>query len=254
MSRADAPAAVDRDWRFREERTYQIPESWADNGRHEVPEDVDERYYAVQVKLGVSLQWGVDDTGAIVDGPHRDKPTVRVCYVARDGCSAYVRDWDAVLDDGQATPERNFASVLAVDPDDADPVDDVDNQVWYRDVLQQRYDVTPIVADGGTSTSDTEQSRSFRLDQPSSFMTVAEDMSYLLDLAVSEAEYPMQVNISIEIGPPEPEKICEYEGCDHDAQTVVVFEELDSWHEFCAGHAGITVQQHDDARTLGGER
>jgi len=157
MSRADSPTAVDREWRFKPERTHRIPSTWADNARHEVPDDGQERYYAVQIKLGVSLQWGVDDTGSIVDGPHRDKPTVRACYVDRDGCRAYVRDWDAVLDgDGKATPERDFASVLTIDPDDADPVDDHSDRVFYRAVLQDRYDVTPVVADGGQSTGGTE--------------------------------------------------------------------------------------------------
>lgn len=153
MSRADSPTVVDREWRFKPERTYRIPATWADNGRREVPNDGEERYYAVQIKLGVSLHYGVDAAGEIVDGPHRDKPTVRACYVARDGYRAYVRDWDTVLtEDGRVTPERDFASVLAVDLDDADPVEDADNRVWYREVLRERYDVTPIVADGGQST------------------------------------------------------------------------------------------------------
>lgn len=156
MSRAGSPTVTDREWRFREERTYSIPESWADNGRHEVADDDQERYYAVQVKLGVSLQWGVDDTGSIVDGPHRDKPTVRVCYVARDSCSAYVRDWDAVIDDGRATPERDFASILAIEPADANPVEEESNREWFREILSDHYDVTPVVADGGQSTDGTE--------------------------------------------------------------------------------------------------
>jgi|GEM_PF-6029069 len=157
MSRADSPTAVDRDWRFKPERTYRIPSTWAENGRHEDPTDGEERYYAVQIKLGVSLRYGVDAAGEIVDGPHRDKPTVRVCYVSLDGCSAYVRDWDAVFDENGATPESDFASVLAADPSDTDPVDDEDNRAWYREVLAERYDLTPVVADGGQPVDGTDR-------------------------------------------------------------------------------------------------
>ncbi|WP_155119465.1 hypothetical protein [Halomicrobium katesii] len=153
---ATSSSGSDREWRFQEERRYQIPESWADNGRHEVADEGEEQFYAVQVKLGVELQWTVDGAGEPVDGPHRDRPVVQACYVSRDGSAAFVRDWDAVLDDGRATPERDFASVVAVDPADADPVEDDDNRQRYRDILQDRYDADPIVADGGQSSGETE--------------------------------------------------------------------------------------------------
>jgi len=84
-------------------------------------------------------------------------------------------------------------------------------------------------------------------------MLVSEDATQLLAAAVDDAEYPMQVNISIEIGAPEPEGMCEYNDCENDAETVVYFENLDTWYDYCAGHAGITVQDHEDARTLRGE-
>jgi hypothetical protein len=95
--------------------------------------------------------------------------------------------------------------------------------------------------------------RSIRLDQPSSFMMVAEDLTQFLDAAVDDGEYPMQVNVSIEIDAPEPHGECEYNDCKNDAETVVYFEDLDTWYDYCAGHAGITVQDHDDAQTLRGE-
>jgi len=157
MTATDAPTATDREWRFQPELTYQIPPTWADNGRHEVSDDDEERHYAVQIKLGISLHYGVNAAGEIVDGPHRDKPTVRVCYVSRDGRSAIVRDWDAVIKDGRAIPESEFASILAVDPADSDPVEDDENRSWYREVLNERYDVRPIIADGGQSTGETER-------------------------------------------------------------------------------------------------
>ena len=150
---ATSSSGSDREWRFKPERAYQIPASWADNGRHEIADDGEEQFYAVQIKLGVELQWTVDGTGDPVDGPHRDRPVVRACYVSRDGSDAYVRDWDAVIEDSRATPERDFASVVAVDPADADPVESESNRECYRDVLQERYDVEPIVADGGTQTA-----------------------------------------------------------------------------------------------------
>ncbi|WP_436909960.1 hypothetical protein [Halosimplex marinum] len=107
------------------------------------------------------------------------------------------------------------------------------------------------MTEGGKSVNGVE--RSFRLNQPSGFMLVAEDLTQLLDAAVNGADYPMQVNVSIEIDAPEPEGECEYHGCEKDAETVVYFENLDTWNDNCAGHAGVVVQRHDDARTLGGD-
>jgi len=48
-------------------------------------------------------------------------------------------------------------------------------------------------------------------------------------------------------------KTCEYNNCENDAQTTVLFEDIDRSHEFCAGHAGISVQRHEDAVALNGK-
>jgi len=91
-----------------------------------------------------------------------------------------------------------------------------------------------------------------RLDQPSSFMHINENVTHLLDRAVDDGRYPMQVNVSVEIEPPEARGQCEYNDCEKDAESVIYFDELDMVQDLCAGHAGITVQRHDDAVALNG--
>jgi len=90
-----------------------IPESWAENGRHEDIPANREPFYAFQVKSGLLLEYEVDSTGNPISGPHREDPAFRVLYITADGKQAILREFIAIENGTQAfKPPNDFPSII----------------------------------------------------------------------------------------------------------------------------------------------
>lgn len=124
-----------------------IPRSWAENGAREPrssPDDV--RVYAIRVKVGSLLEWTVDQSGTVVDGPHRERTGLRTLYVSADGQRATVYDHfgEPVRGGGQLSVKpdaTHWTSVRAVAPDRLDDVEARSHREAYRQEVADLYDV-----------------------------------------------------------------------------------------------------------------
>lgn len=82
-----------------------VSEQWLAAG---AVEDVTEgctRTYPVLVRAGVELAGKRTSGGDLVDGPHRERPALRVLYVTSDGALAHERSIEANRDGERFTPK-----------------------------------------------------------------------------------------------------------------------------------------------------
>jgi len=128
-------------WRWKDETDNRsLPQSWADNGRTESPEEDEVQLYAIQCRAGLLLEWLVNTrTGKLLRGPLSEKPGIRVLYVTADGEHAVVEESEAREVDGSWRPPKQFASVISKKIDEADPVPD-SSQDHYRRLVEDLYD------------------------------------------------------------------------------------------------------------------
>jgi len=129
-------------WRWKDETDNRpLPQSWADNGRTESPEEDEVQLYAIQCRAGLLLEWLVNTrTGKLIRGPLSEKPGIRVLYVTADGEHTIIKESEAREVDGSWKPPKQFASIIAKDPEEADPVPD-SSQDHYRRSVRDLYDV-----------------------------------------------------------------------------------------------------------------
>lgn len=130
-----------RKWHWKDETDNRsLPQSWADNGRTESPEENEVQLYAIECRVGLLLEWLVNTrTGKLLRGPLSEKPGVRVLYVTADGESALVKESEAREIDDSWKPPKEFASIIAKDIEEADPVPD-SSQDYYRRSVEDLYD------------------------------------------------------------------------------------------------------------------
>ncbi|GGM49372.1 hypothetical protein [Haloarcula argentinensis] len=128
-------------WRWKDETDNRsLPQSWADKGRTESPEEDEVQLYAIQCRAGLLLEWLVNTrTGKLLRGPLSEKPGIRVLYVTADGEYALVKESEAREIDDSWKPPKRFASIIAKDPEEADPVPD-SSQDYYRRSVEDLYD------------------------------------------------------------------------------------------------------------------
>jgi hypothetical protein len=128
-------------WRWKDEtENRSLPQSWADNGRTESPEEDEVQLYAIECRAGLLLEWLVNTrTGKLLRGPLSEKPGIRVLYVTADGEHALVKESEAREIDGSWKPPKQFTSVIAKDIEEADPVPD-SSQDYYRRSVEELYD------------------------------------------------------------------------------------------------------------------
>ncbi|GCF15928.1 hypothetical protein Harman_38630 [Haloarcula mannanilytica] len=131
-----------RKWRWNDRTENRaFPQSWADNGRTEAPEDGEIELYAIQWRAGLLLEWVINiRTGKLVKGPLREQPGIRVLYVTADGDRGMVQEWQARETDGRLKPPTEFASIVAKSSEKTDAVQDSD-QDYYRRSVDVLYDV-----------------------------------------------------------------------------------------------------------------
>ena len=129
-------------WRWKDETDNRpLPQSWADNGRTEPPEGNEVQLYAIQCRAGLLLEWLVNTrTGKLLRGPLSEKPGLRVLYVTADGEYAVLKESEAREIDDSWKPPKQFASIIAKHPEEADPVPD-SSQDYYRRGVENLYDV-----------------------------------------------------------------------------------------------------------------
>ncbi|GGM51964.1 hypothetical protein [Haloarcula argentinensis] len=129
-------------WRWKDESDNRsLPQSWADKGRTEPPEEDEVQLYAIQCRAGLRLEWLVNTrTGKLLRGPLSEKPGLRVLYVTADGEHALMRELDARETDDSWKPPKQFASVIAKDREEVDPVPH-SSQDCYRRLAQDLYDL-----------------------------------------------------------------------------------------------------------------
>ena len=129
-------------WRWKDETDNRsLPQSWADKGRIESPEEDEVQLYAIQCRAGLLLEWLVNTrTGKLLRGPLSEKPGLRVLYVTADGEHALMKELDARETDDSWKPPKQFASVIAKDREEVDPVPD-SSQDCYRRLAEDLYGV-----------------------------------------------------------------------------------------------------------------
>jgi len=128
-------------WRWKDKTDNRsLPQSWAANGRTESLEEDEVQLYAIQCRAGLLLEWLVNTrTGKLLRGPLSEKPGMRVLYVTADGEHAVVEEFEAREVDGSWKPPKQFTSIIAKHPDEADPVPD-SSQDCYRRSVKELYD------------------------------------------------------------------------------------------------------------------
>lgn len=139
-----------------------VPETWSRLGHREPVESDEREVYAVEARLGPLLLWTLDDAGSPVEGPHKDKPAVRVVYATADGKQALERVYDAERGRDGWTPEREeFLATTGVAPDDLKQVSREELRETFATIVADRYlgqdaddDASErVVADGGRDLS-----------------------------------------------------------------------------------------------------
>jgi hypothetical protein len=130
-------------WRWKDETDNRsLPQSWADKGRTESPEEDEVQLYAIQCRAGLLLEWLVNArTGKLLRGPLSEKPGLRVLYVTADGEHALMKELDARETDDSWKPPKQFASVIAKDREEVDPVP-ASSQDCYRRLAENLHDLS----------------------------------------------------------------------------------------------------------------
>lgn len=134
-------SGTDREFKFKDQHDEPaiIPDTWAEQGVHESGDG--ERFYAVEVRVGLRLEFTVDHSGQPIKGPHTDEPGIQTLYVTADGGRAVVLESRAEqLGDG-LEPHDQWRSVLA------DPTAEVstvtpERRDAYRSLIQDLYEVS----------------------------------------------------------------------------------------------------------------
>lgn len=99
-------------WRFIDELASPprpIPVQWLDAGDEETVSKGCARTHPILVRAGVELAGERTNDGTLVDGPHHERPAIRVLYVTDDGALAHERTYQADRDGDRFTPEAFVA-------------------------------------------------------------------------------------------------------------------------------------------------
>ena len=133
-------SATDRAYRWTDQSDEPrvIPESWAANGARVPVADGEERYYAVEVRTGVILEYNTDDHGEPTGLPNRERPGVRVLYVTADGGRAIVIESEGTGSTGTVSPRSGWPAVISRAPEQGDVIAAADRDA-YRSLIQELY-------------------------------------------------------------------------------------------------------------------
>jgi hypothetical protein len=135
-------SVTDREYKFRDQHDEPaiIPDTWAQEAVHETGDG--ERFFAVEVRVGLRLEFTVDHTGQPIEGPHTDEPGIQTLYVSSDGGRAVVIESTAVQSGSDSVvPRDDWASVL-VDPNAEVGTVDAERRDAYRALIGDLYEVS----------------------------------------------------------------------------------------------------------------
>lgn len=133
-------SGTDREYKFRDQHDEPaiIPDTWAQEATHESGDG--ERFFAVEVRVGLRLEFTVDHTGQPIEGPHHDEPGIQVLYVSEDGGRAVVIESTAVRSDSDSVvPRDDWASVLVKPAAEVGTVD-AERRDAYRALIRELYE------------------------------------------------------------------------------------------------------------------
>ncbi|MDS0284699.1 hypothetical protein [Haloarcula onubensis] len=134
-------SGTNREFQFRDQHDEPaiIPDTWAQQAVHESGDG--ERFYAVEVRVGLRLEFTVDHTGQPIEGPHTDEPGIQTLYVSADGGRAVVIESTAVRSDADGVvPREDWASVL-VEPAAEVGTVKAERRDAYRALVRELYEV-----------------------------------------------------------------------------------------------------------------
>ncbi|WP_228841855.1 hypothetical protein [Haloarcula sp. CBA1127] len=134
------PSGTDRVWKWidQSDNPEIIPETWADNGAREDAAADEERYFAVEARAGLQLEYNTNDRGQATGVPNRERPAIQTLFVTADGGRAVVIESQAAGNGDSVRPLSDWAAVISRPEGHGDTVD-ADARDAYRAVVRDLY-------------------------------------------------------------------------------------------------------------------
>ncbi|WP_336359028.1 hypothetical protein [Haloarcula sp. CGMCC 1.6347] len=133
-------AGTDRVWKWidQSDNPQIIPETWADNAAREDAAADEERYFAVEARAGLQLEFDTNDRGQATGVANRERPAIRTLFVTADGGRAVVVESQAAGDGDSVTPLSDWAAVISR-PEGHGDIIDAEARDAYRAVVRDLY-------------------------------------------------------------------------------------------------------------------
>lgn len=133
-------SGTDRVWHWvdQSDEPQLIPETWADNAVRKDADDAEERYYAVEVRTGLQLEYRTDDRGQATGVATRERPAIQTLYVRADGGRAVVVESQAAGNGETVRPLSDWHAVIARPKGHGETID-ADQRDKYRAAVRDLY-------------------------------------------------------------------------------------------------------------------
>jgi len=133
-------AGTDRVWKWidQSDESQIIPETWAGNAAREDAAADEERYFAVEARAGLQLEYRTNDRGHATGVANRERPAIQTLFVTADGGRAVVVESQAVGDGETVRPLSDWQAVISRPQGHGDTVD-ADARDAYRAVVRELY-------------------------------------------------------------------------------------------------------------------
>jgi hypothetical protein len=125
-------------WIDQSDESQIIPETWAGNAAREDAAADEERYFAVEARAGLQLEYRTNDRGHATGVANRERPAIQTLFVTADGGRAVVVESQAVGDGETVRPLSDWQAVISRPQGHGDTVD-ADARDAYRAVVRELY-------------------------------------------------------------------------------------------------------------------
>jgi len=133
-------SGTERVWKWidQSDESQIIPETWADNGGREDADADEERYFAVEARAGLQLEYRTNDRGQATGVANRERPAIQTLFVTADGGRAVVVESQAAGNGETLRPLSDWQAVISRPEGHGDLVD-ADARDAYRAVVRDLY-------------------------------------------------------------------------------------------------------------------
>ncbi|EMA17166.1 hypothetical protein [Haloarcula amylolytica] len=133
-------SGTDRVWKWidQSDNPETVPETWADNGTREDAAADEERYFAVETRPGLQLEFDTNGRGQATGVANRERPAIQTMYVTADGGRAVVIESQAAGNGDTVRPLSDWKAVISRPEGHGNTVD-ADARDAYRAVIRDLY-------------------------------------------------------------------------------------------------------------------